>query len=357
MQSGLNANQYTSQMRILDVDDNRSGYQTTNDVAISKTPWEKLQPYSLICIGGSDQYWMASRGINPNDRPLSGCVLEYLMDEATSIRKDVTDYTAFERGVNAAVPSNFNSADNRANIRLTANVTLAGMKTVDKMKECGFFLPTGTLAQMKAVMTDMSDIARFEIEKLRKDMGKALDETGFFNKFIPDSTVISSTFGDGDKILNEIDQASGFSTFGTKIQGHAFVSQCTTKLKCRAMDTVYVVIRAKALDDRAGGIDFTSPEMCFLTSAQLKHTFRETNGNFDAFGDKIRNSMTKSVGVRRDGDENYVVMGGWKLGKVVDIHAIPVGDRRAGFVKGLNIYEIMLNIEQCTAFEFIRHIM
>lgn len=361
MQSGLNANQYTSQMRILDVDDNRSGYQKVNDVAISKTPWEKLQPYSLICIGGSDQFWIrtgtATLSINPNDRPLSGCVLEYLMDEATSKPKD---YTAFERG--AMLARNGPDTGRAGAIpSLIANVNLgATMKDVAGMKDCGFLLPNKTLTQLKKLLTSMTKAEVTDLATTRIAMGDRLDETGFFNKFFPDSTVISTTLGDGDEALSEIDQASGFSTFGTKIQGHAFVSQCTSKLKCHIMDTVYVVIRAQVAEV-SGKSEFTKPEMCFLTSGQMKQAFRDITGDMDAklnsLGDQIRNMMTKSVGVTRSGNANYVVLGGWKLGKVVDVHAIPVGRRQSGFGKGLSIYEIMLNIERCTALDLIRHIM
>lgn len=357
MQSGLNANQYTSQVRLLDVADNRAGNQKTNDVALSSTPWQTLQPYSLICIGGQDEYWMASKGVNPNDRPMMGCVIDYLMDNP---RAPIQTYTAFERGVNPTATG--------GNILLTAEVDLAVVEaTVDRIKKKGILMGSG-LSQVKRFLqsfdeNDVIDVTdqRLVYGNLLQDMGG--DKKKWFQAFIPDSTVISTTLGDGDQILNELDQASGFGTFGTKVEGHAFVSQCTTKLKCRTMDTVYIVIRAKV--DENGGVDkakFTSPELCFLTSDQLKKAFRGTPGNddddkFDNMGGKLRSIMENTIGVTRENNGDYVVLGGWKLGRVVDVHAIPIGNRNGGFIKGQDIYEIMLNIEQCTPFEFMRHLM
>lgn len=374
MQSGLNANQYTSQVRLLDVDDNRAGTDVVNDGALSKTPWETLQPYSLICIGGTDDYaFAAARSINPNDRPMKGCVLDYLMDRPNAKAKP---YTAFERAVNAKA-----KVANTDDITLKKTIPLGTGMSVNAMKSMGLFLPNETLTQMKTSMApdikkgdgtpdkQANDLASKKFAIQRNNIAALLDGDkdplspkeglGWFQHFIPDSTVISTTMGDGDKILNELDQASGFGTFGTKIEGHAFVSQCTTQLKCRTMDTVYVVIRAKVEGDGGGGTKFSSPEMCFLTSGQIQKAFREAKGDngddkLKALGDVLRNTMTK---VERTEMDKYVVLGGWKLGRVVDIHAIPVGNRNAGFIKGASIYEILLNIERCTAYELIRHIM
>ena len=362
MQSGLNANQYTSQVRLLDVDDNRAGTDVVNDGALSKTPWETLQPYSLICIGGTDDYaFAAARSINPNDRPMKGCVLDYLMDRPNAKAKP---YTAFERAVNAKA-----KVANTDDITLKKTIPLGAGMSVNAMKNMGLFLPNESLTALKQFMEDKDKSADFAIQRNNiaalldgdKDPLSPKEGLGWFQHFIPDSTVISTTMGDGDKILNELDQASGFGTFGTKIEGHAFVSQCTTQLKCRTMDTVYVVIRAKMESGGGDGANtnFSSPEMCFLTSGQIQKAFREAKGDNDdaklqALGNVLRKTMTK---VERTEMDKYVVLGGWKLGRVVDIHAIPVGNRNAGFIKGNSIYEIMLNIERCTAYELVRHVM
>jgi len=366
MQSGLNANQYTSQVRILDVDDNRDGNQKTNDAALSTTPWGTLQPYSLVCVGGQEEYMMASKGINPNDRPMKGCVIDFLMDRPTQTPKP---YTAFERGVNAGLDFDPGTP---ANIQLKATIPAAGLATglgnltVDEMKTTGLFMPGADLQALKNKMSpkgpdiDANKDMTKEFLETRGKIGQLLGKNGatredlahWFNLFIPDSTVISTTLGDGDQLLNELDQASGFGTFGTKVEGHAFVSQCTTQLKCRTMDTVYIVLRAKVESD-SGDAKFTSPEMCFLTSAQLQKAYREAK-TLDRLGEALRVIMDKTD---RTDKENYVVLGGWKLGKVVDIHAIPMTDRNAGFVRGKSIYEILLNIERCTAYELVRHLM
>lgn len=339
MQSGLNANQYTAQTRILDVEDNRSGSMKPNSGALSQLPWTTLQPYSLICVGGTDLYWSMSRGVNPNERPMKGCVLNHLLDRPGS---NETKYTAFERAVNP-------SADD-ANVPLTTQVAPMANSSVGRMVKTGLFLPNGDLSDFKNMLSAKDMQAA--LATMRVALGELLDETNFFDKFQPDSSVNWTSMGDEHN--KEIDEASGFATFGTRSQGHAYVAECTTKLKCHVFDTVYVVIRAIATGVD-GKIDLKHPEMCLLTSRQLKKASEKAGGNMDNLGDKLRGFMAN---VDREDSNKYVILGGWKLGKVVDIHGIPAASHKnMTIAKGTSFYEIMLNIERCTALELLRHAM
>jgi len=451
MQSGLNANDYTFQVRLLDVDYDRNGVSMPNISALSSQPFTALTPYSLLCVCPPDNFMNVNRQINEADRPLIGCVLGYLLESGVK-----QTYTAFERALD---PTNANPRWNSPDMDISA---IAGTALKDIVKS-GLLLPKASLAELKAMMTTKAQKAT--LQTMRNAISDVLKNSRLFDKWRVDGASIFSTLGTspGDDRSKELDEASGFATFSTKIEGHGFVSDFTTALKCRVMDTIYVVIRAKALTDaivkeiedartafgteettlkaliqekadldaelpvleqaytNAKGISdapgstpadadattaaekavkdkkkeitdkaaeitaqektvqdakdkffqkngdvssssdskdnikFTSPEVCILTSRQIKQAYKNAGQDLTKMGDELRTMMSKTD---RPYDGSYVVLGGWKIGKVVDLHGIPAADHQpTSFVKGTNFYEMMLNIERCTAYDLIRHVM
>lgn len=350
MQSGLNANDYTFQIRILDVNEDRNASAKPNSGALSKQPFSTIQPYSLICIAPTSEnlYWSMSRGVNEADRPLRGCVLEYLLDSPHS--KEM-NYTAFERAVNPNVDD--------ANVPMRVDVTLPDTMDIRNMVNTGLFLPIGTLNELKTSLSEMNKAAYQKFLDTRSTIGALLESTDFFDKFQVDGSSLWTTLS--DERNKEIDEASGFATFSTSIEGHAFVSAFTSKLKCHVMDTVYVVIRAIVNPNASisNGVVMTHPEMCILTSRDMQNAYKSSGSMDDmsGLGSELRKRMQS---VDRFGPEkgSYVILGGWKVGKVVDTNGVPATGRiTTMWGKGVSYYQIMLNIERCTAFELVRHLM
>jgi hypothetical protein len=448
MQSGLNANDYTFQVRLLDVDYNRNGVSMPNTTALSTQPFTGLTPYSLLCVCPPDNFMNMNQQINEADRPLIGCVLGYLLESGVK-----QTYTAFERALD---PTNTNPIWSSADIDISSITNTA----LGNIVKSGLLLPKATLAELKAMMINRAEKAT--LQDMRTNISNVLKNSRLFDKWRVDGASIFSTLGTspGDDRSKEIDEASGFATFSTKIEGHGFVSDFTTALKCHVMDTIYVVIRAialtdalaqnlenartaivteestlktlnqqkalltselpalekayadakaksdvsgdstdvqatvdakKAVDDKKKEITdqesaittqtgklqtakntlrtknadlssstdttirFKSPEVCILTSRQIKQAYNKAGNDIENMGDQLRMMLSKSD---RTFDNAYVILGGWKVGKVVDLHGIPAADHQpTSMVKGSNFYEMMLNIERCTAYDLIRHVM
>jgi len=380
MQSGLNANDYTFQARIIDLGTDRSsGIDVENQAAMSVKPFSSLQPHSLIFVNPTrDVFTLAqsARTIgNAEDQPINGCCLEYLMDNPHS---ELT-YTAFERAMNPL------KADNAIAYSMTVNIANLPGGSVDDMVKMGLLLPSGDKDDMEEMltgrnkqlesqnpttaveeqtlqkdMTDTRDKAVKDLQTARKGIAKILEFTELFDKWRPDGPTLWSSRSDFQN--KELDDAAGTSVFSNVVEGHAVVAELTTALKCKVMDTVYIVIRAIVTEDATDStkIVFTKPEVCILTSRQLQKAFKNADYDLENLGNELR-KPTVDGGLRkvaRGNEDKYVVLGGWKIGRVVDLHAVPAAAQTARFAfKGVSHYEIMCNIEQCTAFELIRHLM
>lgn len=450
--SGLNANNYTSQARPINLTEDGKNNKSQNSL-------EGLQRYSLIFLKTETQPFYKVRS---NERPTGACTLQYLMggmdkdgfDEdvsefdtygnivpkkaskfETALRRDmfVTGFTTGRFECKFASQTALQTADAFTSLgdmrikvgtdgSLRKQLALAGgggdtnlINTANSLK-LGIIVPdnVSTTSALRVFLSQEAQKDKNVMAAFRYRMGQLIDGLDDNGAEITNSKTLRSLFHtwvlDGANLwaakgtsleTEDLDEQIGTTIFTDAIEGHAFVADFThDKDRCRVLDTLYVAVLAR-ISESGGNITLKHPVVRKLTSRQLIKAAHQSKvgapDNLDKVGDILRkelfpssknemlskkeakeaalqaelaaltaagttsvddfNALTAKVASaglamtehENTTPDNYVIVGGWKVGRVVDLMGMPTMSNRgrAGVVdRKDHIYQVMCNVEQ-----------